>query len=924
MASQRPSTSRTTLDDWTQLAPLSSHESASVQRVAASTSSKPLPPHLQHQHHQLATSTSTSSTLPRNTRSRLDLASVLSASSTPAGSPRPGSAAPDAAANSGAGDDALADPLSLAALAHLGPIATPQQFHDYFTRVESALEAAQESGYHAYLALLASHIETCASLLGSLDAARGLVSELQANEAYVAENSAALQAACEGMLDEQKHLLEVAEALTARLEYFRELEKAVRLLNEPGEEVVLRAEFLEGLDRVGVCLEYLRANRDFHDAPLYLIRFQQCLTRSMTLIKMYFCSTVKRVGEEVKGKMSGRELSEAALHALLHQKFTSLAPTLRILLRELEARCSPAPAPSLSDPTSATPPYSSSRLSSRRSSLAPNQPQTQSQSPQDDSLAEDYAPLLSDCYTTLFSVRSSLLSPLLAEEVRRMDPGKAELVGLAKTGCGYLRGVCMEEWELARGFFGRGAEEEIYRFLSTLCDTLYDVLRPRILHEPSLAVLCDLCGVLGALMALDTDVGVDAEGSGLGEDDEDLAPREEPISPPVSPPSSSLALPTLSAGARPPSQPQPQAQQSAAASLGRLRFAPLVAPILQDAQTRLVFRAQAVVQSEVGGFVASGAVLEGVLKAQGGAGGGGEEVGEGEYPTVRTTREVLGRLERCVNQAIFLDFAAEAVALCRQSLVSAASLIAALPPSPSSQPADDKLEAEGNRQADAQLFLIRHLLGLKEMVGGVELVRRERGVELGEALAALLRAPASTLSGVLFNPRALWTGLPHLAQMAGAEVMVDAKMDLDTALKRACEDLIRLSSASLTSALRAFLDRCTAFLSSPSRPASSSSAAPPSLPEQPWATPAEVLQLHEAFQAAVVARLQAAVERMRNALREEKTVRVLVPPVVEETVETYGTFYNLIRSEYGFATSSSLVPPQELAEQLGRVVAAEA
>lgn len=62
------------------------------------------------------------------------------------------------------------------------------------------------------------------------------------------------------MLDEQKHLLEVAEALTARLEYFRELERAVRLLNEPGEEVVLRPEFLEALDRLGVCLEYLRAN----------------------------------------------------------------------------------------------------------------------------------------------------------------------------------------------------------------------------------------------------------------------------------------------------------------------------------------------------------------------------------------------------------------------------------------------------------------------------------------------------------------------------------------------------------------------------------------------------------------------------------------------------------------------------------------
>ncbi|GAA5863288.1 hypothetical protein JCM8547_002889 [Rhodosporidiobolus lusitaniae] len=871
MASGRPSTSRYSLDDWAQLAPLSPQENASVQRVSAACSHRPLPPHL-------ANSQSTAPPLPPPRSS-----AALSSSVPPSlwSTPKPPFTGPPANGGEQDGDASEeADPLSLALLQ---PIATTQQFHDWHSLVESSLEKAQESHYHLHLSTLSSHISTCSSLLSSLDAARALVSELAANEAYVSENSSALQSACEGMLEEQKHLLEVAEALTARLEYFRELERAVRLLNEPGEEVVLRPEFLEGLDRVGVCLEYLRANRDFHDSPLYLIRFQQCLARSMALIKMWFCSTVKRTGEDVRGKMGGKDLSEPALHALLYSKFETLAPSLRLLLRELEARSSPPP-PAFPPP--------SSQSSSRPASRHQHHHQLQHQLSQSTTEEEDsFTPLLHDCLSTYTSVRLSLLSPLLSSEVRLMDPGRAELVGLAKTGCGYLRGVCMEEWELAGGFFGAGgavevAGGEVYRFLSHLCDTLYDSLRPRILHEPSLSVLCDLCGVLGAMMALDTDPGIEAAES-TGEEDEDLDLLPPLPSDPAGSPGEGTRTTRVGGGGGGPST-----------GLGRLRFAALVAPILQDAQTRLVFRAQAVMQGEVGGYVPKeGEVGRWIEMGEGGE--KGEKEGEGlEWPTVRTTRDVLERLERCVNNAIFLDFAAEAVSLCRTSLVSASHLLSSY--------ASTSTATEEDKKADAQLFLIRHFLGLKEMVGGVELVRRERGVELGEALASLLRNPTSAITGALgsvLNPRALLSGLPSL----GAEVMVDAKVDLDAALKLACESLISLHSSSLTAPLQTFLDQCTSFLASPSSA---------SLSEQTWATPSSVLSLHAQFQESIEEGVKEKCRRMRRYLREEKTVKVLVPPLLEEVGEVYATFYNLIRSEYGFATSSSLVAPGELGEKL--------
>ena len=94
------------------------------------------------------------------------------------------------------------------------------------------------------------------------------------------------------------------------------------------------------------------------------------------------------------------------------------------------------------------------------------------------------------------------------------------------------------------------------QYLETLCDYLYDDLRPRILHEPRLTVLCEVCTVLQALMVLDQSLDDEIE------DDEEK--NDE---------------------------------------LGRLHIRQLLQMVLQDAQTRLFFKAQSVIQSEIRYYV---------------------------------------------------------------------------------------------------------------------------------------------------------------------------------------------------------------------------------------------------------------------------------------------------------------------------------
>lgn len=110
-----------------------------------------------------------------------------------------------------------------------------------------------------------------------------------------------------------------------------------------------------------------------------------------------------------------QELSDTALQALLYQKFQSPSSSLRILLIELEKRAE-------SDPN-------------------------------------EYGALRSECFQVWFTARTQLLSPGLAEEVRRMEPNQTELIRLARAGCNHLRSVCMAEWGLYKQYFSTGENE---------------------------------------------------------------------------------------------------------------------------------------------------------------------------------------------------------------------------------------------------------------------------------------------------------------------------------------------------------------------------------------------------------------------------------------------------------------------------------
>ncbi|KAF8134474.1 Sec34-like family-domain-containing protein [Boletus edulis] len=718
------------------------------------------------------------------------------------------------------------------------PIQTPQQFYDWFAQVDRSVAHSQEAHFRAHVAMVAEHLGTADMLLERLDEVEKEVDSMLEAWRSVEEGGRSLKDACERLLEDRDKLLDFTDEIDMRLEYFQELEHATRMLNHPGESLVLQTDFLYMVERVDICIEYLKAHRYYKEAEVYLLRFQQCMTRAMTLIKMFFVGSLRALTADVSKRLSEKDVSATAQMHLLYTRFRSVTSQLAPLLNELERRATAHP--------------------------------------------EELSTLLSECHSAYFSARRTLLVGRLMEEIRGLDPTHTELVELTNAGCTYLKQLCTDEFNLFREFFDSG-EDQLYPYLETLCDYLYDDLRPRILHETRLTTLCEVCTVLQALMVLDV-----------------VELPEEP------PDELSVDL----------EHPQPK-------GLGRLHISHLLQMVLQDAQTRLFFKAQSLIQAEIRYYVpkpedlAYPDILVAVRKPI-----SQFDIREKEsvsrlfqlssldkqetwYPTLQKTVWVLSQLHDFVKPAIFEDIAQEAVSLCRQSLVASSTII-------------------GQRNApastlDGELFLVRHLLILKEVANNLDLAGTETQRQTGQggvtdALASIFNRTTALLPDALFAS----LGMPR-----GYESMTDARHEIDQDLKRACQHLISLCAKGPCEPLQEWVDRVRAFNTSRTVSPSTNPPGPvPLLTEQDWARQSAAEELHAKFVESCERDLRAAMTKLRLYLEDNRTVSVLLTHVKEAVVDGYKWYREVVWNMYAGALKGVVYSEESLKERL-RVICNE-
>jgi hypothetical protein len=246
-----------------------------------------------------------------------------------------------------------------------------------------------------------------------------------------------------------------------------------------------------------------------HDAHTYRSRYRLLLTRGLTLIRVHFVSSLRDIASDVTKRIADRQLNDTTMSALLYAKFRVGAPELKQIGHEIRKRVVPIQGTDAGGEV-------------------------------------EYRSLMNELYQNYSATRGKLVIPLVRKKVSEiaMAPSTAkDLVAFARSSIGFIRGVCVDEWALWREWLE--GEEGLYDFLESICEPLYDHLRPRIIHENKLVKLCELCTLLQTRYMHDQ------------EDDQD------PI------------------------------------DASQLDFTPLIQSALEDAQTRLVFRTQAILRDEI-------------------------------------------------------------------------------------------------------------------------------------------------------------------------------------------------------------------------------------------------------------------------------------------------------------------------------------
>ncbi|KAK2857294.1 hypothetical protein FQN49_004847 [Arthroderma sp. PD_2] len=685
----------------------------------------------------------------------------------------------------------------------LSGIKNDLEFTQWYGSIKDELLEASYEKYQSCLDDLESSTCHLDSLLQDTSQTLELLSSLSKSFEAVEDRTSAFQKQCEGLLSARNKSSKLADGILENLAHYDYIDPISRRLNAPGASNSVRSkDFSAMLRRLDECLDYMHAHPEHKEAEVYRARYRLLLTRALTLIRGQFVSTVRDISAGVAKRIADRQLNDTTMSALLYAKFRVGAPEMKDMGLEIQKR--------------AVPP------------LDPEQ-----------GAEAEYQNLLNELHVNFATSRARLVVPLVRKrlnDIANAPSTSKDLVAFARTSISYVRGICLDEFELWGEWFH--GQYGLYDFLEAICEPLYDHLRPRIIHDNKLVRLCQLCTLLQTRY--------------LNEPDEDGEYVADP---------------------------------------NQLDFSVLIQPALQDAQTRLVFLAQAILRDEIERFKPrpedldypaknKQASVSAQNKSSPAVSGRkasfiepkmpmvvdedpdspaekdaqwdftSQALFEGWYPTLKKAIWLLSRIYRLVNSKVFDDLAHQIV---HQTTVSI-------------QQAGAEISSKKSKP-DGLLFLVKHLLVLKQQIVAfdIEFVSPDVSFDFSGVTNTFWELRER---GGLFNTRT-WMQLVGgglLPQVV--ENMLDAKVELDGTLRTVINDFTNTFAAKMTSQL-------------------------PSVPSK-TITPA----LSQQIQKGVVATRRSIEEELPNLrrllddyLEDKRTKETLVGAVQDSVIQLYEDFF---------------------------------
>ncbi|KAE8689175.1 Sec34-like family protein isoform 4 [Hibiscus syriacus] len=201
---------------------------------------------------------------------------------------------------------------------------------------------------------------------------------------------------------------------------------------------------------------------------------------------------------------------------------------------------------------------------------------------------------------------------------------------------------------------------------------------------------------------------------------------------------------------------------------------------------------------------------------------------------------------------------------------------------------------------DGQLFLIKHLLILREQIApfDIEFSVTHKELDFSHVLEHLRRILGGQAS--LFD----WTGSTSLARTLSPRILesqVDAKKELEKSLKATCEEFIMAVTKQVVDPMLSFVTKVTAVkvaLSTGTRNQKLDYVMAKPLKEQAFATPEKVAELVQKVNSAIQQELPQVLAKMKLYLQNPSTRTILFKPIKINIVEAHIQVQSLLKSEY--------------------------
>lgn len=436
---------------------------------------------------------------------------------------------------------------------------------------------------------------------------------------------------------------------------------------------------------------------------------------------------------------------------------------------------------------------------------------------------------------------------------------------LVRHSCALLLHASIDEHRLFYQFFNKHSTS-LTIYLEGLCTSLYDVLRPFIIHINHLETLAEICCILRIEML-----------------DEHVENNSEPLQ----------------------------------------GFGSICLQLLHDVQERLVFRAQLYLQSDILNYNPSSGdlaypeklkMMEDIAESireennqlrikrislsSNDSGTNIETVSRNHltmdplnyqrssaanspadlhgmwYPTVRRTLVCLSRLYRCVDRPVFQSLSQEAISLCVQSI----------------ETARQKINIRST-PLDAELFQIKHLLILREQIAPfqVDFTIKEYSLDFSKVKTAAFgllekRSRLFTLS----NNALLEFLLEGAPQMK--EQLIDSRKHVDAKLKSTCQRLIEHATQLLIDPVIKFLDK--------SKTSYNNSDGKNLIRQQSFGNPQEIAKIVSDAQRMIKFKLPTIQQSMQLYLANRETEFILFRPIKNNVVAAFTQLLQLLSNNY--------------------------